>query len=158
MRFRLPAHTYDLDNGSYLGFGDRLRLHISAYAFRAFARLPYRVTRVDIQIAGSPRLGDTITATTVLFTEQEQPQAHRFRLDVLDATGRPLRYLASEAIGERGTAPFGIPTALNDPPGVWTLVVTDVASGTQGRILVNVGSGAFDGPLPQPFQADAIDD
>ena len=59
LKFDEAAHTYDLDNGTYLGHGDRLPLRLGRYTFRAFARLPYRVLTVLVVARGSTK-GDTL--------------------------------------------------------------------------------------------------
>lgn len=157
--FSTEAHTYDLDNGAYLGYGDRLPLHVSAYAFRAFARLPYRVRGVNVQAADAPRLGDSIAVTATLQVDEgASPQRHRFRLDVL-AGDAPLHYLAQEVTAECGAAGFSVPSALNDPPGEWTIVVTDVNTGVQGRVRVDMGPRAAQPfPQPAPLQIGALED
>jgi hypothetical protein len=156
--FGVPAHTYDVEAGVYLGYGDRLQLRIGAYTFRAFARLPYRVEGVDVQVTGSPRLGDSILVTTRVTAATGEPCSHYLRLDVLDADDRPLRHLASEAMADCGIARFTVSSAFNDPPGVWTIVVSDVATGMRGETTVDLGSGAQPAPQPEPFLIDAVDD
>src|SRR5262249_44866323 len=102
--FHTAAHTYDLENGVYLGYGDRLKLRVSAYSFRVFARLPYRVRGADIQVASGSQLGDTLTVTAVLTVDAGQAGRHRLRLDALDSNGRALRYLARELVADCGAA------------------------------------------------------
>jgi len=156
--FHGPAHTYDLANGAYLGFGDRLQLRISAYTFRAFARLPYRVEAVDVQVTGSPRLGDSIVVTAKAITSEGEQCDHYLRLDVLDSQGGPLRHLSRETMAECGIAHFEIASAFNDPPGAWTIVVCDVATAVRGEAVVDIGPRM---PLvrePEPFYIPALDD
>lgn len=159
LRFGAEAHTYDLDNGVYIGYGDRLKLRISSYTFRAFARLPYQVQDIDVRVAGRPRLRDSLTIVAALTVADGQPGSHRLRLDVLASDGRPLRYLSREVLAECGSATFIVPSAFNDPPGRWTIVVTDVTTGTQGRVHVHLGSRAAQPfPEPEPLQVDVVDD
>jgi hypothetical protein len=159
LRFPTEAHTYDLDNGVYLGFGARLKLRVNAYTFRVFARLPYHVQRINVQVAaGRARLGEAITVTATLSVDGGQPRNHCLRLDVLAGGDKPLRYLAREVMAEHGTSTFVIPSAFNDPPGVWTIVVTDVNTGTQDRVQVNLERDARPVPEPEPLQVDFVDD
>jgi hypothetical protein len=83
---------------------------------------------------------------------------HYLRLDVLDQDGRPIRYLAREALAECGEATFVIQTALNDPPGVWTIRVVDVATGAQGQVQLAMGNRSSAVPQPEPFLIEAIND
>jgi hypothetical protein len=165
VQFRSVAHTYDIENGVYLGAGDRLPLRFGAYSFRAFARLPYRVDSVDLQVEDAPGLGETIVVRArlkvggALAGPIGKSLNHRLRLDVLDESGRPLRYLAQEQWIPGLAGRFDVPTALNDPDGVWTLVVTEVMTGVTGRVAVDVGPRpAGPVPMPEPFQVDGIDD
>jgi hypothetical protein len=156
--FQTAAHTYDLENGVYLGYGDRLKLRVSAYTFRVFARLPYRVRGIDVQVASGSQLGDTLTVTAALTVDGGQAGRHRLRLDALDSKGRALRYLAREQMVDCGAATFAVPTAFNDPPGLWTLVVTDVATGVQGKLQINLGVRYTPVPEQEPLQIDGVDD
>jgi hypothetical protein len=158
LRFRAVAHTYDLDNGIYLGNGDRLQLRISAYTFRAFARLPYYVDGIDVQVPGNSQVGDTLIVTATLRVANAVPHGHRLRLDVLDGSGRSLRYLAQEQIATDGTAAFSIPTALNDPPGLWSIAVTDIMTGNQTKVSVELGPNVVYVLEPEPLQIEAVDD
>jgi hypothetical protein len=51
------------------------------------------------------------------------------KVQVLDAAGREVAYYgrSEDVVNARGT--FRFRTALNDPPGLWKVVVTDVISG-----------------------------
>jgi hypothetical protein len=157
LRFSSFAHTYDLDNGVYLGYGDRLKLRLGAYTFRAFARLPYRVQSLGVQVVGNARLGDPIAVQASLNLAAGQPGRHHFRLDVA-ANGRPLRYLAREVSADCGAVTFTVPTALNDPTGPWTIQVTDVNTGIQGKTQVNTTTPAQPVHEPEPLLVDSVDD
>ena len=50
------------------------------------------------------------------------------------------------------------PDRVQRSTGAWTIVVTDVATGTQGRALLELGPASFEGPAAQPFQIAVIDD
>ena len=158
LRFNHPAHTYDLDNGQYLGYGKNLKLRVGAYTVRTLARLPYRVVAIDLHLDGQARLGDTIRVVAALATQGGQPRSHYLRLDVLNAEGRPMRHLGREVMADAGSATFALPTAFNDPPGSWTLVVSDVGTGTQAKIAVNLGPRPSVVPQPEPFATSAIED
>jgi hypothetical protein len=68
LEFRGPEHTYDIDEGTYLGCGDRLDVHVGRYTFRTFSRLPYRVTGVSVSAPASVRLGDRIGVAVQIVT------------------------------------------------------------------------------------------
>jgi hypothetical protein len=159
LEFRNPAHTYDIETGTYLGYGTALAIHLSAYTHRAFARLPYKVMGIDLQLQTPAGLGNRIVITAAVRVEDGFVACnHYLRLDALDQNGRVMRYLACEAMAECGDATFTIQTALNDPPGMWTLVVTDVATGVQGQLHIDMRTQPSVVPQPEPFLIEAIDD
>jgi len=158
LRFSTDAYTYDLDNGDYLGYGRRLALRIGNYTYRAFARLPYRVESLTVTVGAGSRLGDTLAVDASLTVAGGPASWHRFRLDVVDSSGRSLRYLAQERAAEGGIATFIVPTAFNDPPGMWTIIVTDITTGIKGTTSLDLGPRASFVAAPEPFQVDAIDD
>ena len=157
LKFDESAYTYDLDNGVYLGHGDRVALHLGRYTFRAFARLPYRVLGLGVVARGSTK-GDPLQVTARLDVGQGKPRGHVLRLDVIPADGHPLRYLAQESVTDCAEASFTVQTALNDPAGPWTIVVTDVATGMQGRASVTFAPMTPPLPHPQVLYIDNIDD
>jgi hypothetical protein len=158
LQFDSPAYTYDLDNGVYLGNHDRLKLRIGPYTFRAFSRLPYQVQGVDVRVPSAVTLGNSIAVTVSLKVTAGQPCGHRFRLDVLANDGRPLRYLAREVRADCGTAAIALPSAFNDPAGIWTIVVTDLNTGVQGKAQLTLAGLTQPIQEPQPLQFEGIDD
>ncbi len=158
LEFRNAAHTYDIEAGAYLGYGRRLPIHLSAYTHRAFARLPYKVTGIDLQLQTHAALGNRIVMTAAVRVENGFACNHYLRLDVLDQNGRVIRYLAREAMAECGEATFVIQTALNDPPGIWTFIVVDVATGVQSQVQIDMRTQPSLVPQPEPFLIEAIDD
>jgi hypothetical protein len=157
--FANSAYTYDLETGAYLGHGRRLPIHVSAYSHRAFARLPYRVDGVDLRLHSSRyQLGDRIVLTAALTAGNGAVGEHYLRLDVIDHNGRPIRYLGREALAHCGEATFTIPTAVNDPAGVWTIVVADVATGVNSRVQIDMGARSGLVPAVAPVLVAAIDD
>jgi hypothetical protein len=157
LRFNGAAHTYDLDEGTYLGFGNLLDLRIDRYTYRTFSRLPYRVLGVAVNTITAAALGQPISVALQIQTSGGAPGRHMVRIDVLDPNQDAMPYMSQEVSVSCGFATIVIPTAFNDPVGRWTIVATDLLTGLQGRAQV-VFSGAAPVAYPDVSWVRGIDD
>jgi len=66
---------------------------------------------------------------------------HCLRIEVLAPDGKRLRYYAQNVLSDKAQTRVAIPLALNDPPGVWRLQVTDVATGRTANAAFTVEAG-----------------
>ena len=133
MLLERPAFLYDVLAGVELGVGSRLDMSLHDGTVRVIAALPYRVGRVRLELPEQAVVGQDCTAGLTIETEGGQPELHVFRLDVIGPDGLPRRGYSQNVVATSGTAKATVPFALNDPPGAWTLLVRDVASGASAR-------------------------
>lgn len=158
LRFKGRAHTYDLDEGTYLGVGDVLNLRIDRYTYRTFSRLPYRVTGLTVTAVTAATLGESIMVSLQIQTSGGAPGSHMVRIDVLDPNQDPMPFMSQEICSACGTATIMIPTAFNDPVGRWTLVATDLLTGLQGRAQIMLSGAAPPVAYPDVTWVRGIDD
>ena len=133
IRFPDTRHVYDVRAGRYLGLIDSLTTEIS-YEAHLYARLPYRVEAVAVE---APAQADRAGPTTVrmgLRTSGDAPgPGHAFDVRVLAPGGEEMAWYARQTAAVNGAAEVGIPWALNDAPGTYTVVVREAASGVTAR-------------------------
>jgi hypothetical protein len=158
LRFKGGAHTYDLDEGTYLGFGDVVNIRIDRYTYRTFSRLPYRVTGLTVTAVTAARLGESIKVSLQIQTSGGAPGSHMVRIDVLDPNQDPMPFMSQEISSSCGTATIMIPTAFNDPVGRWTVVATDLLTGLQGRAQIMFSGAAPLVVYPDVTWVRGIDD
>lgn len=158
LRFKGRAHTYDLDEGTYLGFGDVVNLRIDRYTYRTFSRLPYRVTGLTVTAVATATLSESIKVSLQIQTSGGAPESHMIRMDVLDPDQAPMPFMNQEISSSCGTATIMIPTAFNDPVGRWTLVATDLLTGLQGRAQILLSGAAPPVAYPDVSWVQGIDD
>jgi hypothetical protein len=156
--FNSSAYTYDLDEGTYLGFGDRLDMHMSRHTYRTLARLPYRVLGVAVTAAPSLVLGRSLSTSVQIQTAGQTPGQHMIRIDVVDPDGNAIPYMSREVPIASGLVSIEIPTALNDPVGRWTVIASDLLTGTQGQAQVMCSAGPSPIPVPEVNWIHGIDD
>jgi hypothetical protein len=156
--FNGSAYTYDLDEGTYLGFGNRLDIHMSRYTYRTLARLPYRVLRVAVTTAPSTSLGQPLSVSVQVQTSGKTPGQHMVRIDVLDPNGNAMPYMSREVSTTCGSVTILVATALNDPAGRWTVIATDLLTGLQGRAQVMISAAVSPVAVPVVNWIQGIDD
>jgi hypothetical protein len=158
LKFKGGAHTYDVDEGTYLGFGNVLNVRIDRYTYRTFSRLPYRVTGLTVTAITAATLGQSIKVSLQIQTPGGAPGRHLVRVDVLDPNQDLMPFMSHEVGASCGAATFVIPTAFNDPVGNWTLVVTDLITGLQGRAQIVFSRAAAPVAYPEVNWVRGIDD
>jgi hypothetical protein len=158
LTFASSAHTYDMDEGTYLGFGYRLAIRVHRYAFRTLARLPYRVLGVTVTPGGAIVLGQVLTLSVQLQVSAGTPGLHLIRIDLIDGNHHPIDDLSREIPVTCGTATTSIPTALNDPIGPWTVLATDLLTGIQARASISITGAVLQIAVPAVTRVLGIDD
>jgi hypothetical protein len=158
LKFKGAAHTYDLDEGTYLGFGNVLNVRIDRYTYRTFSRLPYRVTGLAMTTITSATPGQSIKVSLQIQTSGGAPGRHIIRIDILDPNQAPMPFMSQEVSVSCGAATVVIPTAFNDPVGRWTLVAIDLLTGLQGRAQIVFSGAAPPVAYPEVNWVRGIDD
>ncbi len=136
-----PGHVYDIINRTYLGYRDSLDLSIEPAMPYVFAVLPYRVTGVhgDVTVVGvdekasQPLRGITLNAAVQASSESITGE-HVIHVQVTDAQGRHRPEYDVDILATDGKATHAITLGFNDPSGVWTFELEDVATGTTSEV------------------------
>jgi hypothetical protein len=130
--------VYDCRAGKYLGEVDRITPNLSAGEAALYALLPAKVSAVKVQ----PQTGVCRPGAIVSFslsTPAATPAVARaFRVQVIGPDGKGRPYYDCQLAAPNGTAQGSFALALNDAPGKWQIVATDVATGVSGRATVQV--------------------
>jgi hypothetical protein len=158
LTFNGAAYTYDLDEGTYLGFGDRLDMRMSRYTYRTFARLPYRVLSVAVTAAPTALLGQPLSISVRVQTSGGAPGQHMVRIDVVDPSGHAMPYMSREVSTTCGSVTVVVATALNDPPGRWTVIATDLLTGVESRAELVLSAAPAPVAVPEVNWVHGIDD
>jgi len=150
-RARRPGHAYDMLEGKYLGQGEEWQTEIEPGGVKLFSVLPYQVKSLAVSAtvglpdraagtgtAGQASRGTEIQGTVRIETSGGRPERHVIHLDVARPDGQAVRYLARNLETRRGRASFSLPLALNEPEGRYTLRLTDIATGANATLQVDV--------------------
>jgi hypothetical protein len=144
-----PGHVYDMLRGKYLGQRSQWKVRVAPAEVQLFSILPYRVAAVRSSAVRRPvrssavrrpwaERGGEIRGTVAVDTGGAKAVRHVIHLEVVRPDGQAVRYLARNLETVGGQAPFTLPLALNEPPGIYTLHFTDVATGTKATVRVDV--------------------
>jgi hypothetical protein len=128
---------YDIRAGKYLGRSQTLRADIPRQGHRAYALMPYgEPLRVSASVApGTVAPGGTVTlATDIGLDPPQQRDLHVLRIEAFAPDGKtffPFRRVLK--MPQEGPLSVPFVTALNDPPGEWRFVVTDISTGNSAE-------------------------
>jgi len=139
VRSAKPAHVYEVREAKYLGHSDTWQDTFPEGRMKFYALLDYRVTGLQAEVAPGPHQpGDTVKVICRVSAEGGEPDLHAFRLQLLAPDGAALSAYNTAALAPGGRAEVGLPLALNEPAGRYTLSATDVLSGATGKTQFEV--------------------
>jgi hypothetical protein len=142
LRYTFPrrGHLYDVRASRYLGEKDAIDVDLDPGGAKLLALLPYRVSDLELRAINRPRPGREagFQARIIPDPPEAMTDLHVIRIEVEDPHGNRLDHYAQNVTAPDGTARFTIPLALNDPPGAWSLVARDVATGTEAGMQFEV--------------------
>ncbi len=137
LEFGRRAHIYDVRAGRYLGQTATVQTEVTPSVAQLYALLPYRVESVTM--ARSPRMQAGAEEPLTLTVKADgEVGTHVVHIDIIGPDGEARGYYSQNLLAEEGSAITSIRFALDDQPGEWTIVATDVASGVTGRTTVVV--------------------
>ena len=134
-------HVYSVRARKYLGYADTFTFRLDEKTRRAgdvISLLPYRVEGLAIESERTVRAGDALQCTVRILPAEAQKRRHVVTVRVLDPEGNDLRWYRHSVETKDGAARISVGIAANDPPGNWTLRLTDAASGTRKDIPFEV--------------------
>ena len=122
--------TYDLRTGKYLGDIARLTCDVVRATAVVVARLRYVLGEVKMECAEREIPGETLRFNCTIKDTQGKPRGgHVVRIGVKDSRGNDRPEYAAWLDGDQESQEGRIALALNDVPGTWTIIATDVISG-----------------------------
>jgi hypothetical protein len=137
VRFPAAAHLYNLRQHAYLGLTNRVNAALVESQPLIFALLPEAVTNVTAA-PDQPSYAKGSTARISVTTQPGNLRRHVYHVEVTDAQGKDARAHAANVNAPTNTVSVSIPLALDAATGPWQVRVTDVASGTQAVVPLNV--------------------
>ena len=136
LAFNYQGALYDVREKRYLGFGSVFEIEIEPGVPKLFALVPSRINGMELKAPAPAKLGDE---TTINFRIAGESQLRSVvKVVVTDPTGREVNVYGGnrDIVAGAGNASFR--TALNDPPGVWRISVTEVISGETANAEITI--------------------
>jgi len=128
-------HWYDMRTGAYLGSGQSVAAKLPQGRAGLYSALGYQIERLSLKVR---RTGErTFKISSGLQTsENERPARHIFHLEVFNPNGDPLPHYGRNIVAEGGTWNGEIILGLNEPAGIYRIVLRDILSGrrTDGEL------------------------
>ena len=132
LAFEEAMHTYDVRRRTYLGEIAELPFNLNRGQALILARLPYRVAELRVA-ARDARQGQSVDLSIALNGAPETGIRHVLKLEFVGSDGEIRPTMAQKLITSSGRCHAQIPIAWNDPPGTWTVRVTDVVTGVRAQ-------------------------
>jgi hypothetical protein len=134
--FNQPGALYDVRQKRFLGRSAVFETEIEPAIPRLFALIPSRIDGVELQATARSKPGDEVTINVRV--AGARPLRSVAKIEVTDAAGRKIAHYGGNRDIVDGAGSFSFRTALNDPPGVWRILVTEVISGESANAEVTI--------------------
>ena len=133
--FTLPEERsiYSMRSGKFLGTGASFTSSFFGGDVDFFAMLPYEVKAIQAEVPTQAHRGQMLEGIIKLQISKGAAGPHVIFVQVKGPDGALRPYFEQKLVLSNGQAPLRLPIAWNEPPGTYTLLVRDVASGTQAQ-------------------------
>jgi len=139
--FAREGHLYLPRSGKYLGRGKQVTLPAGGPPAQLVACLAYRVAGIEASVPKTVRQGETCELQVgVRAHGNAEPQRHVVHVAVYDPTGQQQRHYRQNVVASQGRAAVAIPFTLNETPGKWQILLTEVATGSHVERRVEMRS------------------
>ena len=126
------SHIYDTRNGKYLGFINTFTATFFPGEGAMYTIMPNKLASIKVTGPAKARLGEVVKVKV------DAPKGHHvYAMRVINPQGKDvIEY--RKVLNVAGSGEFTIPFALNDPIGNYQVVITEAATGLQGKLKINV--------------------
>jgi len=138
--FGREAHVYDVRKGIYRGYRQEIDEMIHPARAILYALLPYRVERLDAQVAHISKTGMVNLTARLITADGSVPGRHTIRVQVTDPTGMLRREYNRNCLVNGGALELPLLLGYDPSPGVWKVEVRDIASGARSVKRFIVGN------------------
>lgn len=129
LRFDSRRHLYDMIEGKYLGWTDRVTVELKPSNGVAYGHYPYRIDRLDVSVPPQNFAGADLTVEAAVVTGGGDAGRHVMRMELIRPDGSSPWYFAENVTADAGKVQWQIRMAVNDPVGQWIVRVRDILSG-----------------------------
>ena len=129
--------VYDTRTGNLLGSLQSLRTTLKPYDPLVFTLLPKPAKELVMQAPEKAKRGDAIAISATL-DAPAVADVHVFRLEITGPNGTVIPHYAQNLKAPKGAASTTLFLALNEPAGVYTIKLRDVATGIAAQKTVTV--------------------
>jgi hypothetical protein len=128
------SHIYDTRNSKYLGFIDSFTATFIPGEGAMYTVMPNKLDSINVTGPTKAKLGSVVKVDVAA---NKSNNHHVYALRVLDPLNKDIMEYR-KVLNVTNKAQFTIPFALNDKVGTYTVVVTEAATGLQGKLKINV--------------------
>jgi len=138
LNFDQPLHLYDIRNRNYLGDGKDFRIQVKTSVPELFGLVQGKIDGIEIEAPSTVVRGETMLLNFKVVGNGTSNLKSVVRVNVFDPEGDNTLFYSDncEIIDGSGTHSFN--TALNDQPGQWKIQLTEVISGAEKVVTVEL--------------------
>lgn len=132
------VHMYDIRNKKYLGEGNDFKIKVKTSVPELFGLVQGKIDDIEVEAPSTLTRGETVTLDFKIVGEGISDLKSVVRVNVYDPEGVNTLYYSDNCEVTKGSGTYNFNTALNDLPGHWKIQLTEVISGVEKEVTVNV--------------------
>ena len=122
-------YIYNIRNGEYLGYTDRIKTKTKPAEAIIYSLLPYKVKGIDVKLPKQIRQRENLEYNIILKSEKGIPGLHIFHISLISPEGKEIKHYSKNLKAKKGKVTGKVSLSLNETLGNWKLKVKDIASG-----------------------------
>jgi len=130
IQFPDQTHVYDVREGKYCGYTDKVAAEIAPARARVYALVPYKIEAVMMSLDKTVcNGGEALGYTVKLLTSGKEPATHAVRLELINPCGQAVKYYGFNLLAEKGNCGGQLLLAHNEQKGKWKIRAREIISG-----------------------------
>ncbi len=132
------VHLYDIRNKKYLGEGNDFKIELKTSVPELFGLVSGTIENIKVDAPSTIKPGDKVELNFEITGSGISDLKSVVRVDVFNPAGKVINYYSKNCDINGGTGSYSFNLALNEQPGIWEIRLTEVISGVEKEVSVDV--------------------
>ncbi|RKZ93362.1 MAG: hypothetical protein DRQ43_08210, partial [Gammaproteobacteria bacterium] len=132
------VHLYDIRNKKYLGEGKEFKISLKASVPELYGLVSGKIENIKVDAPASIHPGEKVELNFEMIGSGISDLKSVVRVDAFNPDGKTMNYYSKNCDITNGSGSYSFNLALNDQPGNWKIRLTEVISGIEKEVVINV--------------------
>ncbi|GJM30554.1 MAG: hypothetical protein DHS20C17_31890 [Cyclobacteriaceae bacterium] len=138
LQLKDTVHLYDIRNSKYLGEGSSFKIGLKTSVPELFGLVQGKIEGIKVTAPSGISQGEKITLDFEIAGSELSGLKSAVTINVFNPKGERVPYYGDNCDIINGSGTYTFNTALDDPSGIWKIGLTEVISGIEEEVLVEL--------------------